>query len=65
MKFVCLLHESELSVIELTEYKDTDTSIRHITYINYSDTYLHPVLYLSAWADQRKKQDYMVVKAQL
>ena len=26
MKFVCLLHESELQVIELTEYKGTDTS---------------------------------------
>ena len=40
MKFVCLLHESELQVTELTEYKGTDTSIR---YINYSDTYLHQI----------------------
>ena len=32
MKFVCLLHESELQVTELTEYKGTDTSIRHIIY---------------------------------
>ena len=42
MKFVCFLHESELQVTELTEYKGTDTSIRHICiiYINYSDTYL-------------------------
>ena len=45
MKFVCLLHESELQVMELTEYKDTDTSIRHICimYINYSDTYIHQI----------------------
>ena len=42
MKFVCLLHECELQVAELTEYKGTDTSIRHtcIIYINYSDTYV-------------------------
>ena len=43
MKFVCLLHESELQVTELTEYKGTDTTIRHIIYINYSDTYLHQI----------------------
>ena len=43
MKFVCLLHESKLQVIELTEYEGTDTSIRHIIYINYSDTYLHQI----------------------
>ena len=41
MKFVCLLHEGELHVTELMEYKGTDTTIRHIIYINYSDTYLH------------------------
>ena len=43
MKFVCLLHESELQITELTEYKGTDTSVRHIvnlithihTYIRY------------------------------
>ena len=42
MKFVCLLHESELQVTELIEYKGTYTSVRHICiiYINYSDTYL-------------------------
>ena len=43
MKFVCLFHESELQVTELTEYKDRDTSIWHIIYINYSDTYLHHI----------------------
>ena len=45
MKFVCFLHESELQVTELTEYKSTDTSIRHICiiYINYSDTYLYQI----------------------
>ena len=40
MKFVCLLHESELQVTELTEYKNTYISIRHIIY---SDTYLHQI----------------------
>ena len=42
MKFVCLLHESELQIIELTKYKGTGTSIRHICiiYINYSGTYV-------------------------
>ena len=44
MKFVCLLHESELQVIKLTEYQGTDTSIRHIIYINYSDLYLHQIV---------------------
>ena len=44
MKFVCLLHESKLQITELTEYKGTDTSIRHVIYINYPDTYLHVVL---------------------
>ena len=29
MKFVCLLHESELQVTELSEYNDTYTSIKH------------------------------------
>ena len=45
MKFVCLLHESELQVTELTEYKSTDTSTRYtcIIYINYSDTYLYQI----------------------
>ena len=43
MKFVCLLHESELQATELTEYNGTYTSIRHIIYINYSDTYLYQV----------------------
>ena len=43
MKFVCLLHESELQVTELTEYKGTYTLIRHTIYINYSDTYLHHI----------------------
>ena len=43
MKFVCLLHESELQVTELTEYKGTDTSVRHIVTINYSHTYLHQI----------------------
>ena len=45
MKFVCLLHESELQVTELTEYNGTYTSVRHICiiYINYSDTYLHQI----------------------
>ena len=43
MKFVCLLHENELQVTELTEYKGTYTSIRHIIYINYSDTFLHQI----------------------
>ena len=38
-----MFHESELQVTELTEYKDTDTSIRHIIYINYLDTYLHQI----------------------
>ena len=43
MKFVCLHHESELQVTELTKYKGTGTSIRHINYINYSGTYLHQI----------------------
>ena len=45
MKFECLLHESELQATELTEYKGTDTSIRHICiiYINYLDTCLHHI----------------------
>ena len=34
-------HESELQVTELTEYKDTDTSIRHtITLITQIHTYI-------------------------
>ena len=41
MKFVCLRHESELQVTELTEYKGAYTSIRHIIYIKYSNTYLY------------------------
>ena len=40
MKFVRLLHESELQV---TEYKGTYTSIRHIIYIKYSDTYSYRI----------------------
>ena len=43
MKFVCLLHESELQVTEVIEYKGTYTSIGHIVYINYSDIYLHQI----------------------
>ena len=43
MKFVFWLHESELQVTELTEYKGAYTSIWHIIYINYSDTYLHQI----------------------
>ena len=45
MKFVCLLHDkSEVQVTKVTEYKGTDTSIRHIIYINYSHTHtLHQV----------------------
>ena len=41
MKFVCLLHESELLVTihKLTEYEGSYTSIRHTIYINYSDTH--------------------------
>ena len=39
MKFVCLLHESELQVIaELKEYNRTDTSIRLI--ITQTHTYI-------------------------
>ena len=38
-----MLHESELQVTELAEYKGTDTSIRLIIYINYLDTYLHQI----------------------
>ena len=43
MKFICLFHESELQVTELTEHKDKYTSIRHIICINYSDRSLHQV----------------------
>ena len=43
MKFACLLHENELQYTELVEYKGKDTSIKHIIYINYSDTYLHQI----------------------
>ena len=40
MKFVCLLHESESQVTKLTEYKGTDTSVRHSVNINYSYIYI-------------------------
>ena len=43
MKSVCLLHESELQDTELTEYKGSATSIRHIIYINCLDTYSHQI----------------------
>ena len=48
MKFVCLLHESELQVTELTEYNGAYTSIRYIICINYSVTYLHQIATISS-----------------
>ena len=41
MKFVCLLHESELQVTEVTEYNGTDTSVRHIFIIYINITQMH------------------------